>query len=504
MKKAKLLASSVLALLMCGSLASCAKVTYEAEFSWKGVKATATLIPSNGKEPIVLEADVDRSTTAATCEADGKTTYTATVEYEGNTYTDVKESTIEKLGHDYGDWVSNGNATHSKTCKNDPSHKVTDDCIYETIITSIPTSIKEGYGKIVCEGCNEKASEATLPILSDTRYSISQKGEEKQYEITLEGNVYSFVLISKAVPASEAQRMKTSYAFDATGAIRLDNKNAVEYAIYASEDVDVDLSIDCWSRGQAKTDISILDIYTVTANDNIVEKGNDTGVLPFDTWGSGWGYSAIAKVGKVHLNKGLNFIEVLSKTTNTAMFSNLVFDYSGDAKVTSLNTTMFDGVDAQNIQFPSTDGVATSGRNGITTGTTYLSKYTNGSNVRLNTTDYVEFTFEASEDVTVYVGLDVSFRFEISDDRSIYETIKFFLTESGKEQIEIKQDAANAYYQAVKCAAIYGEFHTLRVCELTLKAGVSYTLKLQARGNLHIETLMLAKEGNATIELLVE
>lgn len=501
MKKTNKIALSVLALLMCGSLASCAKVTYEAEFSWKGVKATATLIPSNGKEPIILEADVDRSTTAATCEEDGKTTYTATVEYEGNTYSDVKESTIEKLGHNYGEWTPNGNATHSKTCKNDPSHKVIDDCIYETIITEIPTTEKQGSGKIVCEGCADKAAEATLPVLSDSRYSISQKGEEKQYEITLEGNVYSFVLISKAVPASEAQRMKTSYAFDATGAIRLDKDNSMEFVIYSSEDMEADLSIDCWSRGELTADTSIMDIYTVTVNDNVIDDTNNAEVLPYDTWGKYWGHSKVAKVGKVNLYKGMNFVKIKSKVTNKAMFSNLVFDYSGDAKVSALNTALFDAVDAQTIYFNPNENPSW---HGITTGSSYLSEYSNGQNVRLATTDYIEVTVEASEDVKIYFGVDVSFRSIITDNRSIYETIKFFVTESGQSQVEIKQTDEKAYAQNVKCEKSWGEFHTLKAFELTLKAGVSYTFKLQARLNLHFETLILGYEGDAKIELISE
>ena len=34
----------------------------------------------------------------------------------------------EALGHAYGDWVSNGDGTHTKTCANDATHKITENC----------------------------------------------------------------------------------------------------------------------------------------------------------------------------------------------------------------------------------------------------------------------------------------------------------------------------------------------------------------------------------------
>ena len=36
--------------------------------------------------------------------------------------------TIEKLGHDWGDWTSNGNDTHTRVCSRDASHTETDNC----------------------------------------------------------------------------------------------------------------------------------------------------------------------------------------------------------------------------------------------------------------------------------------------------------------------------------------------------------------------------------------
>ena len=41
-------------------------------------------------------------------------------------YTTYQE--IPALEHDWNDWTSNGNGTHTRTCKNDPSHTKTEDC----------------------------------------------------------------------------------------------------------------------------------------------------------------------------------------------------------------------------------------------------------------------------------------------------------------------------------------------------------------------------------------
>ncbi|MBQ8320644.1 MAG: hypothetical protein IJX81_07195 [Clostridia bacterium] len=49
------------------------------------------------------------------------------------------------LTHNYGAWVSNGDGTHTKTCKNDATHKVTEDCAGGTATCT---------EKAVCTGCN--------------------------------------------------------------------------------------------------------------------------------------------------------------------------------------------------------------------------------------------------------------------------------------------------------------------------------------------------------------
>ncbi|MBQ4098134.1 MAG: hypothetical protein IJC72_02390 [Clostridia bacterium] len=60
--------------------------------------------------------------TPPTCEQGGYTTHTCVC---GDSYVD---SHMNAKGHAYGAWVNNGNETHTKTCANDNTHKITENC----------------------------------------------------------------------------------------------------------------------------------------------------------------------------------------------------------------------------------------------------------------------------------------------------------------------------------------------------------------------------------------
>ena len=60
---------------------------------------------------------------AATCTEKGWSAYDTCKRCDYTTYEEV-----DALDHDWGDWVSNGDGTHTRTCKNDPSHTKTEDC----------------------------------------------------------------------------------------------------------------------------------------------------------------------------------------------------------------------------------------------------------------------------------------------------------------------------------------------------------------------------------------
>ena len=105
----------------------------EPEWNWSedGTSCTVTFTCKNNPEhKETPEADVTSEVkTPATCTETGVTTYTATVEFNGNTYTDTKEvADIPATGHSYGkpewNWSEDGKTcTVTFTCEKDENHK---------------------------------------------------------------------------------------------------------------------------------------------------------------------------------------------------------------------------------------------------------------------------------------------------------------------------------------------------------------------------------------------
>jgi len=85
------------------------------EWKWKEYKeAAAVFICQECGEEITLEATVEKKTTEATCAAEGKTVYTASVVREGKTYRDTKTVKIAKTGHQTFEAVNRTAATCEK------------------------------------------------------------------------------------------------------------------------------------------------------------------------------------------------------------------------------------------------------------------------------------------------------------------------------------------------------------------------------------------------------
>ena len=97
--------------------------------------ATATFKCERGDDTQTVDATVTLETTAATCEADGKTVYTAKVSFNGKDYTETYTETLKALGHKYGapvwNWTKGENNTYTATatftCANDEKHVETVD-----------------------------------------------------------------------------------------------------------------------------------------------------------------------------------------------------------------------------------------------------------------------------------------------------------------------------------------------------------------------------------------
>ena len=54
---------------------------------------------------------------------------------------------VYKLGHDWGAWTSNGNKTHTHTCKRDASHIETENCNIREATCTDPAWCRECYGE---------------------------------------------------------------------------------------------------------------------------------------------------------------------------------------------------------------------------------------------------------------------------------------------------------------------------------------------------------------------
>ena len=77
-------------------------------------------------------ATITSSTTSVTCTDSGSTTYTASVTFNGTDYSDQKVKSISPLGHDWSDWASNDNGTHTRSCQRDGCGETeTADCSYD-------------------------------------------------------------------------------------------------------------------------------------------------------------------------------------------------------------------------------------------------------------------------------------------------------------------------------------------------------------------------------------
>ncbi len=305
--------------------------------------------------------------------------------------------------------------------------------------------------------------------------------------------------------ASEATHIKTSYAIGTSSYtqsgrgngkhVRFAKDNAIEYAIIADgETENVTLSLDCFKSTLEINNLSVFDMFDVTLNNTALTASEAQQKVTFEKWGD----TALIKIATVTLQKGLNYVRLTAKGDYVrAEF--LEVAYSGNAKVELAKTTSFNAVDAQVVNFVSTNGEEKAGVNGVITGASYLGKFSKGSNVRLNTTDYIEYTFECDKDVTIYLGGDYSER--KVEELTNYDLMKLFIKDGDGEYAEIGAGGKNANVQSLNFTKAYGAFQTIYFGTLELKAGKTYTLKLQARRNLHIEYVDFCYLGDATISL---
>ena len=116
---------------------------------------TQEVIPALGHSEEILEAVAPTCTTTGLTEGLHclvcKVVFTA-------------QEVVEVLGHSCGDFVSNENGTHTKTCMNTGcTHSVTENCDYTWTVTVAPSSFEEGEELGVCKECGHEVRKIIAP-----------------------------------------------------------------------------------------------------------------------------------------------------------------------------------------------------------------------------------------------------------------------------------------------------------------------------------------------------
>lgn len=122
------------------------------EWSKNGQSATATFICDNDENHQESKEASITSTVKEepTCTEDGITVYTATVEFNGQTYTDTKEiADLPATGHSYGEpvwsWAEDGKTCKvTFTCEKDENHKKTPEVKVTSAVKTPATCTEKG------------------------------------------------------------------------------------------------------------------------------------------------------------------------------------------------------------------------------------------------------------------------------------------------------------------------------------------------------------------------
>ena len=97
-----------------------------ASWVWDGENAVLILQNESGETVSETPADVSAAETPAECAKPGETVYTATVEIDGQTYTDVRSEELPALGHSFGEGkevtLDNGESAYDFECSRCHEH----------------------------------------------------------------------------------------------------------------------------------------------------------------------------------------------------------------------------------------------------------------------------------------------------------------------------------------------------------------------------------------------
>lgn len=155
-------------------------------FSWideegKDVADVRTVVIDRDRTFRVKKTDVAHNYgewttyTAETCETDRVERQVCTVADDLGCKR-YHERTVEDTatGHAYGEWVHNANNTHTKTCANDASHKITETCEFE-ITNVVPAKCTvDGSRTYTCTTCNYSYDE----VIKQTGHNLDTEKNE--------------------------------------------------------------------------------------------------------------------------------------------------------------------------------------------------------------------------------------------------------------------------------------------------------------------------------------
>ena len=145
-----------------------------ATFNWRGYGcANATVTCKNDEtHKLTVDVEVTSVTTAATCEADGSTVYTATFTADGRGYTDTKTEVLPKLNHAWSEptyvWADDNSAvTATRTCGNDETHVETETVAVTSEVTTPATCEAKGKTTYTSAAFENEAFAKQTKVLED-------------------------------------------------------------------------------------------------------------------------------------------------------------------------------------------------------------------------------------------------------------------------------------------------------------------------------------------------
>ena len=150
---------------------------YKPEFQWAddGKSCTVVFTCQNDPAHVVTETATVYAKTEidATCTEMGTTRYTASIELEGQTYTDTKDVIdLQASGHKYGapvfQWADDGKScTVVFTCQNDATHTITEEAAVDATIETAATCSEMGTTRYTASVVFENQTYTDSTLLAD-------------------------------------------------------------------------------------------------------------------------------------------------------------------------------------------------------------------------------------------------------------------------------------------------------------------------------------------------